>query len=245
MTEYGFVHRRTTAVRLALLASAAALLVMPGTAAAGDTRAPLYAKMKQRFTTTEPGAWTGWRFDGALKPYAPGVQPPPQRSATLVFPRGTRFDLSGAPSCDASVEEITSDGIGVCPKRSKFVTGTAALFIGAAGNIDANVHIFVARPGMVVAFTSESGSVLRVFTASVNRNRVIATLPAVALPGGYEVSVLGMSLKGRRFGTRKHPGIRTPAKCPKSGRWTFTYLPRYDLPYGVQRSTSSVRCRKA
>ena len=57
--------------------------------------------------------------------------------------------------------------------------------------------------------------------------------------------MLGMSLKGRRFGTRKHPGIRTPDRCPKSGRWTFTYLPRYDPPYGVQRSTSSVRCTRA
>jgi hypothetical protein len=65
------------------------------------------------------------------------------------------------------------------------------------------------------------------------------------LSGGYEVSVTGMSLKAARFGTRKHPGIRTPSSCPKSGRWTFTYLPRYDEPYGVQRSTRSVPCSRA
>jgi len=45
--------------------------------AVGDTTAPLYAKMKQRFTTERPGARTGWSFDGALKPYPAGVQVPP------------------------------------------------------------------------------------------------------------------------------------------------------------------------
>lgn len=244
MTDETFETGRITRIGLALLGATAVLAVSSGPAAAGDITAPLYAKMKQRFNTTQPGAWTGWRFDGALKPYPPGVQPPPQRSATLVFPRGTRFDLRGAPSCSASDEEITSRGLGVCPKRSKFVSGKASLFLGAAGNVTANVNIFVARPGFAIAFTTDSGSVLRVFRATVTRNRVIATLPAVALPGGYEVSVLGMALKGRRFGTRKHPGLRTPPRCPKSGRWPFTYLPRYDEPYGVQRSTSSVSCRR-
>jgi hypothetical protein len=38
--------------------------------------------------------------------------------------------------------------------------------------------------------------------------------------------------------------LRTPKSCPKSKRWKFTYLPRYDEPYGVQRSTSTVRCRR-
>lgn len=212
-------------------------------AARGDRTAPLYARMKQRFTTAKPGAWTGWRFDGALKPSPPGVQPPPQRSATFVFPRGTRFDLAGAPNCTATDEQIMREGLGACPQRAEAVSGQASLFLGAAGVVDARVHAYVARPGLAIAFATTTGSVLRVVRATIHRNRVDVILPAVPLPGGYEVSVTGMSLEGSRFGTRKHPGLRTPRRCPSSGRWTFTYLPRYDQPHGVQRSTSSVRCR--
>jgi hypothetical protein len=59
---------------------------------------------------------------------------------------------------------------------------------------------------------------------------------------GGEVAVFRLALQLRAAGTSKRPLIRTPRTCPRSGRWTFTYLPRYDPPYGVQRSTSSMRC---
>jgi hypothetical protein len=63
--------------------------------------------------------------------------------------------------------------------------------------------------------------------------------------GGFEVTVLGMSIDIPKFGTRKHPGLRTPPACPKRGLWTFTYLPHYDQPAGIQRSTSSASCMLA
>ena len=230
------------------VAAVALATTMPVTASAAPptsgTLAPLYAKMKQGFTTKDPGAWTGWRFDGALRPYPPGAQPPPQRSAVFVFPRGTRFDFTRVAKCTASDGEIARDGVGACPERSRFLSGTASVFAGTAGNIDARVYVFIAVRGAVVVFTTESGSVLRVFRATVRGNRVATTLPAISLPGGYEVSVLGMSLRAPRLGTRKHPALRTPGRCPRSGRWTFTYLPRYDPPNSVQRSTSSIRCRR-
>jgi hypothetical protein len=224
-------------------AAVAILLVCAGVAAA-DTRAPLYAKMEQRFTTAKPGTWTGWRFEGRLKPFAPGVQVPAQRGATFVFPRGSRFDLSAAASCDASAEELVAGGVGTCPKRTEIMSGDASLFLGSAGILAVEAHAYVARPGLLVVFATESGVVLRAFRAAVRGNRIEVTLPAVQLGGGYEVSVTGMSLEVARFGTRRHPGLRTPPKCPKGGRWTFVYLPRYDEPHGVQRSTSSVRCKR-
>jgi hypothetical protein len=188
-------------------------------------------------------------LDGLAVRWGPEAVPgrgaaPPQRSATFVFPRGTRFDLSGAPNCTASDEELVHDGLGACPERSEVVSGRGFLFLGPAGIVEVGVHVHAARPGFAIAFATDSGSVLRVVRATIDRNRVTATLPAVPLPGDHEVSVTGMSLKGQRFGTRKHPGIRTPRRCPKSGRWTFTYLPRYDQPHGVQRSTSSVPCTR-
>lgn len=232
-----------TAARLVALALAVAGLAVSAPMALGDTRAPLYAKMEQRFTTQQPGASTGWKFDSALKPYPPGVQPPPQRSATFVFPRGTRFDFTGVRTCAASDERIALLGPRACPKRSQVGSGKASLFVGPAGIIKAYPLLFATRRGFAAPFPTDTG-VPFVVRTTVNRNRLTVALPAIPVLGGYELALTGMSLRMARFGTRKQPGLRTPARCPRSGRWTFTYLPRYDQPYGVQRSTSSVRCSR-
>src|SRR5918995_5059744 len=149
-----------------------------------DTTAPLYAKMKQRFTTAKPGHWTGWSFDGALKPYPAGQQVPPQRGVEFVFPKGTRFRLDAVSSCLASDEQITSDGLAACPADSQVGSGEAGVFVGTAGTSMLQTHVFAAAPGLVTVFTSESGSVLRVLRVTVERNRLTSTLPPVELPGG-------------------------------------------------------------
>jgi hypothetical protein len=216
----------------------------PAAAPAKDKTAPLYAKLKQRFTTAKSGTSTGWKLDGALKPFPAGEQVPPARGTTFVFPRGTRLDLRGVEQCDASDEQITSEGIAACPAGSQIQSGEGTLFLGLAGILDVKVNSFAAPDGLASVFTTESGTVLRVVRASIERNRVNLTLPKVELPSGYEAAFTSLSLEQPKGGTRKHPLMRTPKKCPKSGKWKFVYLPQYDEPYGVQRSTHSVRCRR-
>jgi hypothetical protein len=157
-------------------------LVLLAPSAAAETTAPLYAKMKQRFTTSKPGHATGWSFDGALKPYPAGEQVPPQRSVDFVFPEGTRWRLGAVPSCLASDEQITSEGLEACPADSQVGTGEAGLFFGTAGTLTTRLHVFGAEPELVVVFTSESGSVLRVLRGTVTRDRVTATLPLFLPP---------------------------------------------------------------
>jgi hypothetical protein len=212
--------------------------------AGADPTAPLYAKMKQRFTTAKPGHSTGWTFDGALKPYPAGEQVPPQRTVEFVFPKGTRIRPGAVSSCLASDEQITSQGLGVCPADSQVGSGEAGVFLGTAGTATLEAHLFAAEPGLVAVFTSESGTVLRVLRAAVERNHVTTTLPPVELPGGYELAIFTFKLEIERAGSKKRPALRTPKTCPKSKRWKFIYLPRYDEPYGVQRSTSTTRCRR-
>jgi hypothetical protein len=227
---------------LGLVSAIAALGATP--ALAKDRTAPLYAKMKQRFTTAKPRHATGWSFDGALKPFPAGQQVPPQRTTNWVFPRGTRLDLRGVQNCRASDQQLISQGLDACPAGSRVGSGEGSLFLGAAGIVDVKVYVFAARPELAAVFATESGTVLRVLRASVHRRRVSAKIPALQLPGGYEASVTRLALKMPRAGTRKHPLMRTPSKCPRKRRWRFVYLPRYDQPYGVQRSTASVRCRR-
>jgi hypothetical protein len=200
--------------------------------------------MKQRFTTAKPGHSTGWTFDGALRPYPAGEQVPPQRSVEFVFPKGTRFRAGAVPSCLASDDQITTEGLAACPADSQVGSGEAGVFLGTAGTATLEAHVFVAAPGLVAVFTSETGSVLRVLRVAVERNRVTSTLPPVQLPGGYELAIFTFKLELQRAGTKKPPLLRTPKICPKGKRWKFVYLPRYDEPYGVQRSTSTTRCRR-
>jgi hypothetical protein len=233
----------TRSLMLAGLCVAATALSL--TSALADRTAPLYDHMEQRFTTTKPGAATGWKFDGALKPLPAGEQVPPQRVVDFILPRGTRIDPSAVPGCDASDDQITADGLVACPPASLLGSGEAALFLGAAGNLTARLYVFAAAPDVIAVFASESGTVLRVIRLTVRRRRVTAALPAIQLPGGYELAVTGIEIKFNRAGTSKHPFITTPPTCPKSGRWKFVYVPQYDAPYDVQRSTSSTRCRAA
>ena len=220
------------------------MLALLAPSASGDKTAPLYAKMDQRFTTSKPGKATGWRFDGALKPFPAGVQVPPQRSVDFLFPRGTRSRLGAVPGCLASDEQLATEGLAACPGDSRVGSGEADLLFGTAGTLTVEVHLFAARPELLTVFADEGGTVLRVLRAVAKRRRVTATLPPVDAPGGYELAVTRFELKLQREGTRKRPFLQTPKTCPKNRRWKFTYLPRYDEPYGVQRSTSTVRCRR-
>jgi len=95
---------------------------------------------------------------------------------------------------------------------------------------------------LILVFTSTAGSVVRVLSATIKGTHVKSTIPPIVLPRGGEVAVFRLALQLRAAGTSKRPLIRTLRTCPRSDRWTFTYLPRYDPPYGVQRSTSRMRC---
>jgi hypothetical protein len=55
---------RLTSARFGALALGLTALALSAAPALGDSTAPRYAKVKQRFTTTESGASTGWSFDG-------------------------------------------------------------------------------------------------------------------------------------------------------------------------------------
>jgi hypothetical protein len=219
--------------------SVVAALSVPASA---DTLAPLYAKLKLRFTANRPGARTGWTADGALKPVPPGRQVPPQRGVDFVFPAGTRIDAGAVPACHASDQQIARTGPSACPPASRVGSGSAGLALGTTGTLDTRLSVFDGGRRLIIVFTSTAGTVVRVLSGTINGTHIKSTIPRIVLSGGGEVAVFRLALKLRAAGTSQRPLIRTPRACQRSGRWRFTYLPRYDPPYGVQRSTSSMRC---
>lgn len=239
-----------TTARIGVLALAIAALAPSPAPALGDSTAPLYAKMKQRFTTTKAGAWTGWSFDGALQPFAPGLQPPPQRGATSRHAlRPERRAQLRRIRRMRPAPELHRNRRGDHPRRPR------RLPCGLTGRLRGGLPLprsggHPGRQRAPVHGPSRAGArphdrrrrLLRILRATVHRNRLNATIPPLALPGGIQAAITRLSLKTPRGGTRQHPGLRTPRTCPRSGRRTFTYRARYDEPHGVQRSTNSTRC---
>jgi hypothetical protein len=146
------------------------------------------------------------------------------------------------PACHAPDQQITRTGPSACPPASQIGSGSASLALGTTGTLDTRLSVFDGGRRLIIVFTSTAGSVVRVLSGTIKGTHVKSTIPRIVLPGGGEVAVFRLALQLRAAGTSKRPLIRTPRTCPRSGRWTFTYLPRYDPPYGVQRSTSSMRC---
>ena len=231
------------------LVPATAAAELPTGPANRDVLAPLYTKMKQRFTTRVPGASTGWVFDGVVTQFPEGEQVPPQRVLDIVYPRGTKFDLKAAKGqrdCTATDEDLITGGVAACPSASQVGAGNGTLFLGLIGTWNVDVSLFAARPGFVLVIAAESGAVLKVIRMSVDGNEVTGEIaPSSPLPGGYEPAFTQFFLRTEEAGTKRHPGLRTPKICPKSGRWKFTYLPVYVEPFGVQRSTSTMPCKRS
>ena len=231
------------------LVPATAVAERPTGSANRDVLAPLYTKMEQRFTTRKPGASTGWVFDGVVTPFPEGQQVPPQRVLHIVYPRGTKFDLKtakGQRNCTATDEELMTGGVAACPSTSQVGAGNGTLFLGLIGTWNVDVSLFTARPGFALVIATESGTVLKVIRMSVDGNEVTGEIsPSSPLPGGYQPAFTQFFLRSEVSGTKRHPGLQTPNTCPKSGRWKFTYLPVYVEPFGLQRSTSTMPCKRA
>ena len=138
---------------IGMLVPATAAAELPTGPANRDVLAPLYTKMKQRFTTRVPGASTGWVFDGVVTQFPEGEQVPPQRVLDIVYPRGTKFDLKAAKGqrdCTATDEDLITGGVAACPSASQVGAGNGTLFLGLIGTWNVDVSLFAARPGFVL-----------------------------------------------------------------------------------------------
>jgi hypothetical protein len=233
-------------IRPALVSAATALaMVVAGLLAAeatADTLAPLYAKMRQHFTARRPGVPTAWSFDGALKPFPADQQVPPQRATVFRFPRGTRLDVASVPACAATDDLLIARGASVCPARSQIGTGQAGIFVGPGAPLAARITVLAARHGLRFLLATDSGQPFRVQHATIAGRTIMLNFPPTQVGNGFQAATIRLKLRLGPAGTSRRPLIRTPVRCPSSRHWTFTYLPRYDPPIGVQRSTSTTPC---
>jgi hypothetical protein len=219
-------------VRLAILTAVIACVVVVPAAGAQIAASPVYDHVALRYTTHAPGASTGFAIDIAQRPAAPGVQPAIDRADVYRLAPGTRIDTGAIARCESSDLAILAGGPAACPFASRLGTGTADL----ARGMRVGVTAFNADHQVVAVFTlPHTKRVLRVLRAAVKGSRV-----DVALPG--DAGLMRLQLRIAPHGTHSRPWARTPATCPRAGRWMLRYAATFDPPIGRQVVDDATAC---
>ena len=162
--------------------------------------------------------------------------------------RGTRFDHSALPRCDASDLELVIRGEAACPRGSKVQSGRLVLDTGSPLLVPRLMRFrtmtFNADGGLVSIGEAENflfRGVVRSRISGATTTVDYADAPGFGGPDSQSamktMSTAGPSLGfgGRRF-------LRTPSTCPRSRRWTTRYTFIYHD--GVsQTETTRARCR--
>lgn len=219
------------------------VLLAPAAAARAEAELPRQ-DLTMRFTTAAPGTSTGTRVSILFRnPSDPDGKPIPVRREVFVFPRGTRFDPAVVPPCDASPAELMLFGEAACPRRSRVGGGTGTAISGTP---------FDPVPLDIAAFENGSGLSLvttvrplgfRFVARGVRKGRTM-TVHYPRAPGGPPDGETALREVHNKFAARsvgRRAYVRTPAVCPRSGRWRF--VGRFTYSDGVtQRAVSTQRC---
>jgi hypothetical protein len=117
-----------------------------------------HGTLDHRFTTTEPGAASGFAYDARYHGADdPGSRPPYMRRMLSENATGVRYDTSVPDKCTASDVELATRGAAACPPGSKLGDGqTETSFMGGPPQTVAidflnntNEQIIIARSPLV------------------------------------------------------------------------------------------------
>lgn len=229
-----------------MLVLAAAVIVVPATAAAQGPR----QEATLEFTTKKPGSPSGQILEIDYRnPHDPDAKPPAVRRVVATLARGGRYDTSIPAPCPASDAELMLLGKGACPPGAVVGGGEVTVdtgFPGPARIIAATVELLNDANELIFLSTIRGSSVRVVTRTTVTRRRTIAMTPFLpgTPPDGAAIDTVEVELArimgGRRTGRAY---ITTPPRCPARGYWVNRIAFTYDD--GVtQRVRSKSPCRR-
>jgi hypothetical protein len=212
-------------VRGLVAIAAAATLALPAAALAQPVKMR-HGTVDDRFTTTAPGAATGFGYDGVYHAAGDAKGAPPYlRKMTFYTPRGQHYDTTAAPRCTASDAELAIRGAAACPAGSRLGGGkVVGRFMGQFDNtLEAD---FFNAPGEQIILARSP-----VF-ASVSRGKIAPDqsvtyqaptcfpwLVEAPCPVDNALQIAShMKVPRHRSGPRAY--MWTPPRCPRSGHWT-------------------------
>ncbi|HKP91150.1 MAG TPA: hypothetical protein VJT75_14390 [Thermoleophilaceae bacterium] len=185
-----------------------------------------HGSVNDRFTTTRPGAASGFNYDGVYHAAGdPTGAPPYMRRMTFYPARGQRYDTTAAPQCTASDAELAIRGAAACPAGSRLGGGkVVGRFMDQFPNeLEAD---FFNAPGEQIILARSP-----VF-ASVSRGRIAKdqtvtyeapTCYPWLLPAPCPVDnalQVESHMRTPRYVRNGRAYMRTPPRCPASGHWT-------------------------
>ena len=197
----------------------AAITLAAASAAVAASGGQSYA---QKFTAKRPGQPTGVTFRAA--------GPVQANSVTLTFPKGTKINTAALTRCANTAN---------CPPASKIGSGTATVsFAGATPSLP--VTAYNRAGGMVLVVAIAPTPV--VLEPTLSGRKLQVSLPALSL-GGVPISVTGLQLTVSKIASGHKAYIKTPSRCPSSGRWLFTGS--FTYPSAPPRTIKSLSaCKK-
>jgi hypothetical protein len=210
-----------------VVAIATLVQLLPAAAALAQPVQMRHGSVDDRFTTSKPGAPSGFSYRGAYHAAGDAKGDPPYlRKMTFYTAPGQRYDTTAAPRCTAGDTELAIRGAAACPAGSRLGGGTVVgKFMGAFPNtLQAD---FFNAPGEQIILARSP-----VF-ASVSRGKIAAdqsvtyeapTCFPYLLPAPCPVDNALQVRSDMKVGPRVVKGartyMRTPPRCPKSGHWT-------------------------
>ena len=215
-----------------------ALLAVLATAAPAVGQEQPRQTYSAEFTTAKPGAPTGLRQEiHYVNPDDPDGKPYAVAEIVFVLPKGTRYDTSVPPQCQASDAEFQLQGADACPPETKVGTGALSADTGVGAGplprvVETDVTFFNNQDELILfaeATNTPGPQPIRVASRiEVQGRSLISRVPP--LPGAPPPDPF-LALKdvfneldaistGR--GRNRRAYITTPPTCPESGKWTIT-----------------------
>ena len=226
---------RSRLAPLALIAALAVPLASAG-AAVADTATGERAEVSYSFTTSEPGAPSGFEYRAVIRnPGNPSGEPPALRELIIGGPRGARIDTSAPAICSASDAELKEEGEGACPPGSLIGTGSAVVKPMLFPQLTYETVIFNADMQQVELLRANPPNPPAVVRAYFRGREAVSPIPT-CLSGGYapqdcpsdQVRLISNELSIPPFvNDAGHSYFTTPKRCPKSGAWSSPVILRF------------------
>lgn len=180
------------------------------------------------FSTTQPGAPTGFAFSGTYHAAGdPNGEPPYMRKMVFTPPPGFRYDSSALPQCTASDLELAVRGPDACPAGSRLGGGTTAGIIYEPfrhdfvfDHFEHPLDVVNGVNEQILLVHSEGYTVVRGKVAPDGTQEFVVPscfpVPPTGCADDYVLQLKSTSsLAPGRYAT-------TPPVCPAAGYWSST-----------------------
>jgi hypothetical protein len=219
-------------------AVAAAAAFAAFAAAPAEAQAPGGARQTASitYTTTEPGAPTGFQYSIDFKdPANPGGKPYSIARIVTQDNPGFVLDTTVPAVCTATDAELLAAGAAGCPQESRIGGGTLVSDTGGAVGpfpriIENRVDNFNGGDHIIGVADSTNAPLVPGLTRIVTRSPIsgdpprttfdVPGFPGSPPPDSY-TAVKSIRLLGSAIVRDGRPAARTPPTCPDSGHWTI------------------------